>query len=149
MSAFVLDDVAKLVGDRCTASATFTQAIPGGTFYGRAPDAPTSYPYAVFWFERRGEPQRLTDVSSFQTYTLRMAAYCPPSVSGQSPGDVQGGMDDAITANPTVWNAMPAGKVLHCLAEPFDGKFAKELRQSQDIFVVGGQWLMALGQQLP
>ncbi|HXD88525.1 MAG TPA: hypothetical protein VN641_18695 [Urbifossiella sp.] len=149
MSAFVLDDVAKLVGDRCTSSTLFTGAIPGGSFYGRAPDAPAAYPYAVFWFERRGEPQRQTDGSSWQLYTLRMAAYCPPSSSGQDPGSVQAGMDDALTKNPTTWATMPAGSVVHCLAEPFDGKFAKELRQAQDVFVVGGQWVMALAQYLP
>jgi hypothetical protein len=103
----------------------------------------------VFWFEQRGGLVRQTDASSWQLYTLRMAAYCPPAATVTDPGSVQAGMDDAITKNPIVWAAMPAGKIVHVLAEPFDGKFAKELRQSQDVFVVGGQWLMALSQQLP
>lgn len=140
--SFILDQVATLVGNRCVASTVFQAAITGGTFYGRAPDVPVSYPYAVFWFDRDGNPFRQTDGSSVQRYTLRMAVYCLP---GATASGSETGMNDAVTKNPTGWGA----PVMQCLEVPFDGKFAKELRQAQDVFVVGGQWVMTLSQSVP
>lgn len=131
------DDIAAAVKARCDAAAEFAAALPGKAWPDRGPDAPAGV-YAVFGVERAGDPEFASDGSYLQPFSLRMAAYSP--VGTADPQAAQRAMAAAINPDPTAWNALRDGKVVHCLPRGYDGKFAPELRSAADVFVSAAQW---------
>lgn len=131
-----LDDIAAAVAGRCTASAAFAAAVPGGAWLERA-DENAPAPYAVFGVERDGPPEFCSDGSFMQGYTVRMAVY---SDSGSDPNAAQVAAAKALNADPTGWAALRDGRVMHCLPRGYDGRFEPRLRQAKDVFVSGAQW---------
>lgn len=134
-----IDDIAAGVFDRT--GGAFLTAIPGKAWFGRV-DENAASPYAVFGIERGGPPEFFSDGSYLQEWTLRMGAYTDQGV--QDPNAVQLAIATAINTDPTSWSALREGRVLHCLPQGWDGRFAPELRHARDVFVAGGQWTLLI-----
>jgi hypothetical protein len=130
-----IDDLAAAVGDRC--GSTFNATVTGKAWYARA-DENAATPYAVFTIERVGEPEYMSDGSYLQEFMVRMGAYTDQGVT--DPNTVQQAMSVAMNAGPTSWNSLRDGRIVHCLPQGFDGKFAPQLRRGRDVFLAGGQW---------
>lgn len=132
------DDIAVAIASRCTGSSVFGSAVPGKAWLDRA-DENVAAPYAVFGIDRAGAPEFSSDGSYTQAFTIRMAVYTD---SGTDPNEAQLAMADALNRNPTMWAALRAGQVMHCLPRGYDGRFAPQLRNAKDVFVSGAQWTM-------
>lgn len=130
-----VDDIAAAVASRC--GSTFNATLTGKAWFGRA-DENAGYPYAVFTIERAGEAEFMSDGSYLQEWTVRMGAYTEQGVS--DPNAAQQAMSAAMNADPTDWDSLRDGRVVHCLPQGFDGKFAPQLRRARDVFLSGGQW---------
>lgn len=130
-------DIAAAVFDRCSGTAAFTNVLTGKAWFLRADEA-SATPYSVFTIERAGDAEFMSDGSYLQEWIVRMGAYSEQGVT--PPGDVQQAMTAAMNPNPTAWDSLRDGYVLHCLPQGFDGKFAPQLRQARDVFISGGQW---------
>ncbi|HEY1191552.1 MAG TPA: hypothetical protein VGE74_28225 [Gemmata sp.] len=130
------DDLAAAVVSRCSGSSAFTTAIPGGAWLERADESATA-PYAVFGIEREGQPEFQSDGTYIQGFTIRMAVY---SGSGTDPNAAQLGMAAALNTDPTDWDSLRDGRVMHCLPRGYDGRFDPRLRSAKDVFVSGAQW---------
>lgn len=137
-----VDDIAAAVISRLEGSAAVLTALPGGCWNGRADEEAPAGAYAVFALEREGEPEWYSDSTFTAQYTLRIAAY-----SAQGSGDataIQRALAEALSANPNDWGDLEQGRVLHCLARGYDGKFSPTLRSAADVFVSGAQWALMI-----
>ena len=129
---------------RCAASAAFALALPGGAWLGRGPDEPAGA-YAVFTLELDGDPEFCSDGSYTQGYVLRVGAYSyQGDGAATAPQATQSGMAAALNRDPTDWDALRDGRVLHCLPKGYDGRFDERLREGRDVFVSGGRWVILI-----
>lgn len=136
-----VDDVAKVVGDRLAAVAAYVSAVPGGSWFGRGPDAP-SYAYTVFQVEA-ARRQDFSGDATVQAFTVRLATYAPVGASGVDPQAIQQSMGDALTsaAGVAALQVMSlrnaSEKVLAGRSIRLDGSFAPTAREARDVFVCG------------
>jgi hypothetical protein len=130
-----VDDIAEAVAARC--GTAFQAVVTGKAWFARADEAAAT-PYAVFTVERAGDAEFCSDGSYLQEWTVRMGAYTEQGAT--PPNNVQLAMAAALQADPTGWDALRDGRVLHCLPQGFDGRFAPQLRHARDVFISGGQW---------
>lgn len=137
-----VDDIAAAVVSRLEGNAEVAAALPGGCWYGRADEQAPAGAYAVFALETAGEAEWYSDGTFTCPYTLRVAAY-----SAQGTGDataIQRALAGALSVGPTGWGDLEQGRVLHCLARGYDGKFSPTLRSAADVFVSGAQWALLI-----
>lgn len=139
-----LDDVAEVVKARCAAAPRFAAALPGGAWFGRGPDEPAGN-YAVFTLAAEGDAAVESDGSFTQTYGLRIGAYSyQGAAEATSSAAAQLALAAALGADPTDWDALRDGRVMHCLPRGFDGKFDPAQRDGRDVFVSGGRWALLI-----
>lgn len=139
-----LDDLAKVIVDRYTASAELVAALPGKVWLDRAPDEPAG-DYAVFTLERAGSSEWESDGTYLAPWTLRVVAYTVQGrTGGSTPQQVQLALAAAYNADPTGWAALRAGRVNCCLPDGYDGKHAPNLREGRDVFAAAGQWQLTV-----
>lgn len=136
------DDIAAAVVGRLEASPAVLAALPGGCWYERADEEADAGAYAVFGLERGGEPEWYSDGTYTVPYTLRIAAYSAQGAG--DPGAVQRALAAALSVGPTEWGELESGRVLHCLARGYDGRFSPTLRSAADVFVSGAQWALLI-----
>ena len=115
-------------------------------WFRRPPNTPPGFPYSVFLLEPAGEDEFNSDGSYLQTYTLRISSYYRQGTD--PPNAAPLALVAAINTAPTVWTALRAGTVLHCLPGAWDGKFDDHLRQGAGVFVPVGQWEMLVNGDL-
>jgi hypothetical protein len=140
----MLDDLCAAVLARTQGAPAFALALPGGAWLDRGPDTPTGA-YAIFSFERSGDPEWISDGTYLADFTLRIVAYAPQGATPAStPQAAQQAMAAAINVNPTAWAPLRAGFVNLCLPMGYDGKHDPSLRQGKDVFAAAGQWKMTI-----
>lgn len=132
------DDIATAVVARCEASGDFAAAVPGKAWCERADENAPAGTYAVFGIERLGDPEVFSDGSYLQRFTLRVATYS--DIRSADPQAAQRAVAGAINTDPTGWDSLRDGRVVHCLPRGYDGKFDPKLRAASDVFIGGAQW---------
>jgi hypothetical protein len=136
------DDISALVLARYTATAAFGTAVPGGGWFGRGPDTPTAYPYAVHQIEPDPAITFTADLYVHK-FTVKVAAYAPVGASGVNPQNVALAIFGSLctTAAQTAFQAASmrnaTEKVLHARPVAPRGEFAEKLREARDVFVCG------------
>jgi hypothetical protein len=135
-----LDDVANVFEAQLAATPAYLTAVPGDTLYDRGPDTTSAWPYGIFNVTAKGGPENInSDGSYLQTFTIRLAVYAVNSLTPTYPIEQA---INALNTNPTGWPALRAGNILHVLPAMWDGKYAPQLREAQDVFLIGYQWDM-------
>lgn len=136
------DDIGVLLKARFAATSAFGTAVPGGAWFGRGPDTPDAYPYAVHQIEATPAVTFTAD-AYIQKFTVKVAAYAPVGDSGVNPNTVAQAMYAALctTAAQALFQAAgmrnPNEHVLHARPVSPTGEFADKLRDGKDVFVCG------------
>jgi hypothetical protein len=137
-----LDDVAALVHARLNGTADSAQTCPGGHWFGRGPDEPAGYPYDVFQIEA-GAAEQFSDSVYLQTFTVRLAGYCPVGAVGVKVDAVARLFKDAFVTDLAVseLRELPlrnrTEKVIHARPARDAGEYERELREGRDVFATG------------
>lgn len=128
-------------------SADFQTACPGGAWFARA-DEQAAAPYLVFTLDPDGDPQRQTDGSMLQKWTLQTGVYTDQGRSGHAPAAVQAAVNKCLPV--TGWAALASGVVVHCLPRAPRGEFSPKARGGKDVFLSRGSWqLLVAGDSTP
>ncbi len=128
---------------RYAATPSFGTAVPGGGWFGRGPDSPSAYPYAVHTIEADAQ-KTMTNNAYVQKFTVKVAVYTLVGVApATSPQTVALALVSAlcITAAQTAFQAASLRNgtehVLHARQVTPKGEFADKLREGRDVFVCG------------
>lgn len=133
------DDVAGLVLSRFEASPGFAAVCPGGAWFGRGPDVPDAYPYAVYEVTA-GKSESFSGSVGLARYTVRAVAYCPQGAAASDPAATHQFLLDALASDEAnAWFQEQALRnetdlVLHCLPAASDEKAEQRLREARDVF---------------
>lgn len=139
-----VDDIAKVVAARF---ATVSGDLPGGGWFGRAPDAPAGYPYAVFTVE--SGPKTITTGTTepyVQTFTVRAAAYATIGASGNDPNSAARAINTALgtyaahTAIQGTALRNAAEKIKGVVPAADKGEYAPLQREGRDVFITGSTY---------
>lgn len=133
-----VDDIAGVVLGRTTAIVAYS----GLAWFGRGPEEPAGYPYAVFTVE--GDPVQHTSGDAYlQAFRVTLAAYWPVghSASPSAIQSIQQAFDDCFCTT-----AAQAALLAHVFRNATEkviggksvrptGDYEKELREGKDVFV--------------
>lgn len=136
------DDIATAVVARTGAVSAFASAVPGGAWFDRGPDTPSSPVYAVFRL-RAGEARVFSGAAYVQPWEVEFGVYAPVGAPGVNPQAVQQALAACFTTTagqaPMKGTAMrnATERVLHSRPLAASGEMARELREGRDVLLTG------------